>query len=105
MNETIEITIVKYHKLKMINNVLMLLLIVLSVIDNFIDTNTTFFVVDLIVLIIMLMIFTKDISKWIITYREHKTDGIEYAKEDIIQYIFVVLLPIQLGVRVAMLIY
>lgn len=105
MNETIEITIVKYHKLKMINNVLMLLLIVLSVIDNFIDTNTTFFVVDLIVLIIMLMIFTKDIAKWIITYREHKTDGIEYAKEDIIQYIFVVLLPIQLGVRVAMLIY
>lgn len=105
MNKSKDVKKVKYNKVKMINDTLFNIIILLTTLDLFEYANKVLFYLNIITIILGLFILMINILKWLKYYSDYKKGIVEYEKADKMQYVLVAFTSILLGFRLAFLIY
>ena len=89
----------------MINDMTINILILMNAIDILKDANRGFCILDIVMIVLCLVLLFIHIAKWIKFYINKKKGIVEYVKDDGIQYVFLFVTPILLGIQLAMLLY
>lgn len=89
----------------MINDILINILIIMNVISRFKHANGSLHILDIMTIILCLTLVLLNILRWIQFYINNKKGIVEYVKDDGIQYVFLLVTPILLGVQLATLLY
>ena len=104
MNKEKDMKNVKHGKIKIINDVLLNILILLNVLINFkVDGTENFLILNTTLIIISLVLIAVSTLKLVKYFNDSKKGIVEYVKDDIIQYVFLIIIPILLLIQITLL--